>query len=173
MKILFVLHHAGVTPFARTLGLLAERGHLVHVAFKRVKTAESARDLKQLADEFPGITFGHVPGGRPSEWDPFARKLRATIDYLRYLEPVYRDSPKLRARAESEAPPAGRRLGGVVRPIPGGPRTARHALQGVERCIDPPPRALAFLRDERPDVLLITPLIGFGTYQADLLRAAK
>jgi hypothetical protein len=43
----------------------------------------------------------------------------------------------------------------------------------VERCIDPPPRALAFLRDERPDVLLITPLIGFGTYQADLVRAAK
>ena len=76
MRILFVLHHAGVTPFARTLGLLAERGHQVHVAFKRVKTAESARDLKQLADEFPAITFGHVPGGRRSEWDPLARKLR-------------------------------------------------------------------------------------------------
>ena len=58
-------------------------------------------------------------------------------------------------------------------PIPGGPAASRRVLQGVERCIDPPPRALAFLRDERPDVLLITPLIGFGTYQADLVRAAK
>src|SRR4029079_6761925 len=96
-----------------------------------------------------------------------------TIDSRRSLEPVYRDSPKLRARAGSEAPPTGRRLGSVVGPVPGGPAASRRVLQGVERCIDPPPRALAFLRDERPDVLLITPLIGFGTYQADLVRAAK
>ena len=147
MRILFVLHHAGVTPFARTLGLLAGRGHQVHVAFKRVKTAESARDLKQLADEHPGITFGHVPGGRPSEWDPFARKLRATIDYLRYLEPRYRDAEKLRARAERNAPAAGKRLAGMARAAgtAGRRRRAGHApggraLPAIPGRAPPPPR---------------------------------
>jgi hypothetical protein len=153
--------------------LLAERGHEVRIACRDVKSPESQAQMSDLVAGSERITVVEHPFIRQSGWSDLAGPLRRTIDYLRYLEPVYRDSPKLRARAESEAPPAGRRLGGVVRPIPGGPRTARHALQGVERCIDPPPRALAFLRDERPDVLMITPLIGFGTYQADLLRAAK
>ena len=174
MRILFVLHHAGVTPFARTLGLLAERGHQVHVAFKRVKTAESARDLKQLADEFPGITFGHVPGGRPSEWDPLARKLRATIDYLRYLEPRYRDAEKLRARAERNAPVAGRRLAGAARTLGRtGVAAALGTLRRVERCLPPPPAPLRHLTAHDYDLLLISPLIELGSSQSDWLRAAK
>ena len=174
MRILFVLHHAGVTPFARTLGLLAERGHQVHVAFKRVKTAESARDLKQLADEHPGITFGHVPGGRPSEWDPFARKLRATIDYLRYLEPRYRDAGKLRARAERNAPAAGKRLAGVARALGRpGVGAALGTLRAVERCLPSPTAPLRHLAAHDYDLLLITPLIELGSSQSDWLRAAK
>jgi hypothetical protein len=174
VRILFVLHHAGVTPFARTLGLLAERGHQVHVAFKRVKTAESARDLKQLADEFPAITFGHVPGGRRSEWDPLARKLRATIDYLRYLEPRYRDAGKLRARAERNAPAAGRRLAGVARTLGRpGVAAALGTLQRIERCLPAPVAPIRHLAAHDYDLLLITPLIELGSSQSDWLRAAK
>jgi hypothetical protein len=173
VRILFVLHHAGVTPFARTLGLLAERGHRVHVVFKRVKTAESTRDLRQLADEFPAITFGHLPGGRPSEWEAFARKLRATIDYLRYLEPRYHDAEKLRARAERNAPSAGRRLAGAARAL-GRPGVAAclGALRRVERCLPPPSAPLRYLADHEYDLLLITPLIELGSSQSDWLRAA-
>ena len=174
MKILFVLHHAGVTPFARTLGLLAERGHRVHVVFKRVKTAESARDLKQLADEFPSITFGHVPGGRPSEWDPLARKLRATIDYLRYLEPRYRDAEKLRARAEHNAPAAGRRVARVARAAGRpGVAAALGTLRRIERCLPPPPAPVRYFDAHDYDLLLITPLIELGSSQSDWLRAAR
>jgi hypothetical protein len=174
VRILFVLHHAGVTPFARTLELLAERGHHVHVAFKRVKTAESARDLKQLADEFPTITFGHVPGGRPSEWDPLARKLRATIDYLRYLEPRYRDAGKLRTRAERNAPEAGKRLARAAAAL-GRPGVAATlgTLQRVERCLPAPPAPVRHLAAHDYDLLLITPLIELGSSQSDWLRAAK
>lgn len=174
MRILFVLHHAGVTPFARTLGLLAGRGHHVHVVFKRVKTAESTRDLKQLADEFPTITFGHVPGGRPSEWDPFARKLRATIDYLRYLQPRYRDAEKLRARAERNAPAAGRRLAGVAGGL-GRPGIAAclGTVRRLERCLPSPPAPLRHLAAHDYDLLLITPLIELGSSQSDWLRAAR
>ena len=164
-----------MTPFARTLGLLAERGHQVHVAFKRVKTAESARDLKQLADEYPSITFGHVPGGRPSEWDPLARKLRATIDYLRYLEPRYRDAEKLRARAERNAPAAGRRAGPgrARRGAAGRGRRAGHAAARSSAACRPPPAPVRYLAEHDYDLLLITPLIELGSSQSDWLRAAK
>jgi hypothetical protein len=174
MNILFVLHHAGVTPFTRTLGLLAERGHRVHVVFKRVKTAESTRDLRQLADQFPAITFGHVPGGRPSEWDAFARKLRATIDYLRYLEPRYRDADKLRARAERNAPAAGRRLAAVARTLGRpGVGAAVGTLRRLERCLPPPPAPVRHFAAHDYDLLLITPLIELGSSQSDWLRAAR
>jgi hypothetical protein len=173
VKVLFVLHHAGVTPFTRTLRLLAERGHRVDIVFKRVKTAESTRDLKQLADEFPAITFGHVPGGRPSEWDALARKLRATIDYLRYLQPRYRDAEKLRARAERNAPAAGPRLAGVARAM-GRPgiAAALGTLRRVERCLPPPPAPVRHFAAHDYDLLLITPLIELGSSQSDWLRAA-
>jgi hypothetical protein len=174
VKILFVLHHAGVTPFARTLRLLAERGHHVHVVFKRVKTAESRRDLEQLAREYPAITFGHAPGGRGSDWDPLARKLRATIDYLRYLQPRYRDAEKLRARAERNAPAAGRRLGRAARALgPPGVAAALGALRRVERCLPPPPWIQRRLANGAYDLILVTPLIELGSSQSDWLRAAK
>lgn len=174
MNILLVIKNtANLRTLAPVVRLLAERGHEVRIACRDVKSPESQAQMAELVESSPRITVVEHPFIRESGWSDLAGPLRRTIDYLRYLEPVYRDSPKLRARAASEAPPAGRRLGSVVGPVPGGPRASRRVLQGVERCIEPPPRAVAFLRDERPDVLLITPLIGFGTYQADLVRAAK
>jgi len=174
MNILLVIKNtANLRTLAPVVLELAERGHEVRIACRDVKSPESQAQMSDLVAGSERITVIEHPFIRQSGWSDLAGPLRRTIDYLRYLEPVYRDSPKLRARAESEAPPAGRRVGSAVRPVLGGPAAARHVLQGVERCIDPPPRALAFLRDERPDVLLITPLIGFGTYQADLVRAAK
>jgi hypothetical protein len=168
VKILFVLHHAGVTPFARTLGLLADRGHSVHVLFQRVKTADSMRDLQQLADEQPGITYGDPRGRRSSSWTPLSRKLADTVDYLRYLEPRYRDAEKLRARARDNAPVAGLRL---ARWAPTG--LLKPSLAWTERCLPPPPEIEDYLREGGWDLLLVTPLIELGSSQSDWLRAAR
>jgi hypothetical protein len=174
MNILLVIKNtANLRTLAPVVRLLAERGHEVRIACRDVKSPESQAQMSELVAGSPRIVAVEHPFIRESGWSDLAGPLRRTIDYLRYLEPVYRGSPKLRARAESEAPAAGRRLGSVVGPIPGAPAASRRALQGMERCIEPPPRALAWLRDERPDVLMITPMIGFGSYQADLVRAAK
>ena len=174
MTILFVIKNtANLRTLAPVVRALAERGHTLRIACRDVKSAESRAQMEELVADSPNITLIDHPFVRESGWSDLAAPMRRTIDYLRYLEPVYRDAPKLRARAESEAPPAGRRLGSVVRPIPGAPAAARWTLEGVERCIEPPPRAVAFLAEERPDVMMITPLIGFGTFQADLVRAAK
>jgi hypothetical protein len=79
----------------------------------------------------------------------------------------------LRARAEQEAPPTARRLVRLAAPIPGAPRAVRRMLEAVERCLEPPGGMVTFLDEQDPDVLLITPLIGFGTPQADVVRAAR
>ena len=174
MKILFVLHHAGVGPFARTLRLLAERGHRIEVVFQRVKTAESQHDLERLTAEFQAITVGRAPGRGNSDWSPLARKLRNTIDYLRYLQPRYRAAGKLRARAERNAPVAGRRLAGWARVFgPPGVAAMLGTLRRVERCLPPPPSFEQYLRGGGFDLLLVTPLIELGSSQADWLRAGK
>jgi hypothetical protein len=174
MRILFLVSHPGLSSFAPALRLLVGRGHEVHLAFQRVKTAESRRSLESLATELPSLTFGQLPRHRRSRWTPLAGELRHTADYLRYLEPRYRDATKLSARAERKAPPSGRRLGHAARTLgPTSVGAARRAVQAVERCLPPPPTADRFLADVDPDVVLITPLIELGSTQADWLRAAK
>jgi hypothetical protein len=175
MKVLFVMKEPGeVRMLGSVLRLLDQRGHGVHLAFQGIKTSESHAALRKLADECPGITFGESPSPGKSQWTYLARSLRLGIDYLRYLEPLYAEAPKLRANAEKQAPPAIRRLGRLAELT--GPRTVsslRRSLQGLERCIRPAAHVERFIESHEPDVFLVTPLVGVGSSQADFLRAAK
>ena len=169
MRALFVMRHpAAVRAYSPMLHLLSARGHEVHLAFRRIKTAESHRELQRLADECPGITFGGVParGGRGISartlgWALLSEQLRHDIDYLRYLDPVYADAAALRERATARLAP---RSAGSP-----GPRARRAA---------PPPRrsttsSAAFRRTAaahralprraEPDVLLVTHLAELGS----------
>jgi hypothetical protein len=157
MKILFVLEHPGVGPLVPALRLLHERGHEIHLAARRVKSGHSHNELQALADECERITYTKLPSGGGSK---LAREVRLALDYRRYLEPRYRDSPKLRARAEKAAPPRLARVPGSL-------------LRAVERSLPPPEAVLGYVRKEQPDVVLVTPLIDLGSRQADWLRGAK
>src|SRR5581483_7298584 len=77
------------------------------------------------------------------------------------------------ARAGHEAPPSIRRLARAAGAVPGGARLLRRVLEGVERCLEPPARMVSFIERQAPDVLMVTPLIGFGTAQADVVRAGR
>jgi hypothetical protein len=157
MKILFVLEHPGVGPLVPALRLLHERGHDIHLAARRVKSGQSHNELQALADECDRITYTKLASGGGSK---LAREVRLALDYRRYLEPRYRDSPKLRARAEKAAPPRLARVPGSL-------------LRAVERSLPPPETVLRYLRTEQPDLVLVTPLIDLGSRQADWLRGAK
>src|ERR1051325_3464856 len=102
MRILFVMRNTiYVRNFDSTLRLLAERGHDVHVL---ADPNPHAGDLvARLSSASPRLTFGRPPKQRLAD-TYLARELRRGIDYLRYLEPEYRDAPKLRQRAEEKAP---------------------------------------------------------------------
>jgi hypothetical protein len=174
LKILFVMEHPGVGSLLPALRLLDERGHRLHLAYDTLKSVESHRELQELAEECPGITFGELPRAVHSGWAALAAWLRKSIDYLRYLEPRYRDATKLRARAGRKAPKAMRVAGRFAR-LTGPPGVAglRRTLQAVERCLAPPREVVRFLKEQQPHVLLPAHLLPIGTTHADYLRAAK
>jgi hypothetical protein len=174
LKVLFVMEHPGVGSLMPALRLLHQRGHRLHLAYDQLKSVESHRELQELAEECPGLTYGELPSAVHTGWAGLAAWLRRSIDYLRYLEPRYRDATKLRARARRKAPNTTRVLGKAARLAgPLGVAGLRRTLQAVERCLAPPGEIVRFLQEQQPDVLLPAHLLPIGTTHADYLRAAK
>jgi hypothetical protein len=182
VKVLFVMTHpAYVRSYGRILRLLDDRGHQVHLVFRRIKTGESLEAVRRIAEACPGVTYGALPGrGSPGfdrnrrGWDALAERLRFSIDYLRYLEPAYSGASGLRARAERRAQPFVRRTARLLSPAgTSGVRLFRRALEGVERSIVPPPHVERFVADQEPDVVLVSHLADLGSSQSPYIRSAN
>ncbi len=139
---------------------------------------ESVRDFLARGDREATRSGG--PGvapwsreGREESWDSLGTTVRLLLDYLRFFDPVFTRASALRARAEKRVPRIYRGL--VARAA--GTRTGRRvfaaALQAVEAII-PPNRAIeAFVREQRPDLVLVTPLIELGSQQVDYVKCAR
>jgi hypothetical protein len=174
LKILVVMEHPGVGSLVPALQLLHDRGHRLQLAYESAKSVEGLRELEVLAEECPGIVFTQLPSVEASGWGALTARLRRSIDYVRYLEPRYREATQLRARAARKAPPAIRRLGRLAGLAgPRGLAALRRGLQLVEGCLVPPAQVERFLAEQDPDVLIPTHLLPIGTTHADYLRAAK
>jgi hypothetical protein len=171
--LLFVKNTGSMRTIWPVVRALAARGHQVTITAKEVKSAASKNALERLAEE-TGVTLLELPYVFQPGWSDLARGVRRGIDYLRYSEPRYRDATKLRARAERVTPPFLRGLAnGASKLGPRGAAALSGGLRGVDRCLLPSPRVEAFLAEQRPDVVLVHPLIGFGSTQADVVRAAN
>ena len=176
MRILFVMDNPGtaVRPFNSVLRLLETRGHQIHLAFQRLTTSESYNELRRLADECPGITFGKVPSSAGSSWAPLTRSLRFGADYLRYFDPRFTEATKLRATAKRRAPATVRRLARLAGLLgPTAILSLRGVIEALERSMPPPDRVERFVAEHDPDLVLVTPLVLLGSVQAGWLRAAK
>jgi hypothetical protein len=174
LKILVIMEHPGVGSLVPALELLHSRGHSLHLAYETPKSVEGLHELEALAERCPGIVLTRLPAVEESGRRVLGTRLRRSIDYLRYLEPLYRDATQLRTRAERKAPPAMRRLGRLA--AHGGPRAVgalSRTLQALERCLMPPAEIERFLVEQAPDVLVPTHLLPVGAPHADYLRAAK
>ena len=176
MKVLVCLLHFGYhRNFASVIRELAERGHDVHVAAEKGDRDRAREVLRGLADEYPTVTIGTLPPREKDQYLELAQRLRLSFDYLRYLEPEYRGMPGLRMRSEDRVPVGMLRLlslpGAMTVP---GRRLVRFGLTRLERAIPPSAAIEHYLRDQRPDVMLITPLIGVVTSsQLDYLSIAR
>jgi len=172
MKILFfVRHYSYVRLFEAAITELARRGHQVHVSADREEAMGGRRLAERLTEQYPAITLGTTPGRAPGAWTEFARRLRLGIDYLRYLDPRYADTPHLTRRARDRAPRSIVALAEMS-----GPRGAAilgRILRTLERGIPVSAGLERYIGDQAPDVVIIAPLVELGSPQMDHLAAAK
>lgn len=114
------------------------------------------------------------PDARAEAWESLATTTRLLQDYLRYFDPVFAQAGALRARAEKRLPRvypplvrAVARTGSVGRSL------LARALSSVEMLVRPTPGIEDFIREQRPDLLLVTPLIELGSQQVDYVKCAR
>jgi hypothetical protein len=153
---------------------LASRGHQLHLAVEQDESLGGTKMVHSLVDAFPNVTAGVLPERPEDDWTWTAIRLRLGLDYLRYQHPVFDRAYKLRERSRGRTPGAFVTLGDAVHGAGGwARRTAETMLRRLERAI---PEALsipAFVEQQQPDVMLLTPLIDLGSSQIEYLRAAR
>jgi hypothetical protein len=161
--------------FEACLEELLARGHRVHVALD-VRKKRSARSpiFERLADAYPTLSVDDGPKRKRTPWASLAGRLRYSLDYLRYLEPAFRNAPALRRRARKRAPASLVRATDLrlVRSLPGR-RLIRHSLRLLEAAAPAPREVVRYLERQAPDVVLVTPLVALGSNQGDFIRAAR
>jgi len=198
-----MLHPGFIRYYEDALLALAAAGHHVHVAFEisRDKLGESVL-AQRLAASSPRITCGTTPPrpesvrdflaradrtatrsgerrirrsleeAREEAWESLATTVRLMVDYLRFFDPAFAHAEKLRSRAEKRLP---RVYAPLVRLA--GRSGARAwfgaALNALEEAIPANAAVEAFVREQRPDLLLVTPLIELGSQQVDYVKCAR
>lgn len=170
LRILFLVHNLGKTRhFDGVIDRLMQRGHTVVLA-----VAEKRGGLKAAKTLHGGrrVEVVTCPTRRVDRWKTLAPTLRLTRDYLRFFEPAYAHAEKLAQRAASYSPD------GVREAIERRPWMRRHArllgrvLAAAEAAIPPERYFELFIMYHRPDLVLVTPLVDFGSYQTDYVKAA-
>jgi hypothetical protein len=180
MRILFAVTHLGfLRNFESTLALLAEHGHHVHLVTDRKPQPGVVTDgmpiVERLGARFPdAFSMETIPASKRDAWHAVSSGVREGLNYWRYLSPAFDHAPDLRARGRRQAPAAVVRLSD----LPGlrsrtGVRVLTRTFRALERAIPVRPEVEALFDRWTPDVLLVTPLLYFGSRQVDYVRCAR
>ena len=187
----FLLHAGYIRYFRAVIGLLAQRGHHVHLAFMRIeKDAGDARLAEAIAAEHANVTFGLAPQRRRNDgWRALAGLVRSLLDLSRYTDPRYAGAFALRARVARKLTDHVRSAQAIdpltawlslrlVRHISSSSSAAssarfRRIFTALESGIPTSRRIDGWLREQRPDAVLVTPLIDFGSGQVDAVKSAR
>jgi hypothetical protein len=170
VKVLFIARHfTYFRNFESVIAAMAERGHQVHLAADREEALGGRELVDRLAARFPSnVTVGFTPILQWGRYRRVSSAMRTGLDYLRYSDPRYEATPKIRERAYERTP----FLILVLARLPLRALVTR-VLEAIERAVPRQSGVDDFIRTERPDALLITPLIELGSPQLDYLRAAR
>jgi hypothetical protein len=177
MRILFVMrNHGYLRNYASTIRLLASRGHEVVVGSRgpeRHMRVDTPGYLSELMREFPTVTVMDLPKRRDG-WRSLSMAVRSLRNALRYRHPLLRSSRALSQRAEAhlarEAPWLAAR--GLPKQWPVAQWMSRLAAV-VEAAIPTDPYIDAVVGSIAPDVVVVTPLVDFVSYQVDYVKTAK
>ena len=174
MKFLLIAKQKkNVDTFEAVLGELLARGQDVTLAIQQRDPERDAR----LAERLQHQRFALVPcpDVRTDGWRAAAPLVRTARDWAQYTRPAYRSASKLHRRAvERVFRELGASLTGVAPPLAtGAGARVRDALAHIERAIPSDALHEEFLDRHRPDVLLVTPGLHFGSGQTDYIKAAR
>jgi hypothetical protein len=193
MHILFHLPRTNVLRhFDSVVLALANDGHHVTIA-----TPGRSNDwpLPDAVVSHPRIACRVCPEAREDEWKDAASDFRTLIDCGHYLESPFFEAEKLRHRAfravaqtltgdrtrhlTARCPSCGHKIVdgdfGAIRPALGDAASTRIAnlARLIENAIPSDPGRERFLQSNRPDVVLVSPLVRFGSEQADWVKSAR
>jgi hypothetical protein len=170
LRILFLVHNLGKTRhFEGVIRGLTARGHTVMLGAARKR--KPLKPTKTLHDD-PRIEVLASPTRRVDGWHDFALAIRRARDYMRFLDPRYARSTKLAARAADYAPAGWNGLFDRRPWLRRNWRVVQRALAFAEQVMPTERYFELFLKAERADILLVTPLVDFGSYQTDYVKAA-
>jgi hypothetical protein len=170
MNVLFIARHfTYFRNFESVIAALAERGHRLHLASDREEALGGRELVDGLAARYPSqVTVGFTPILQWGRYRRLAGALRIGLDYLRYSDPRYEATPRIRERAYERTPLLVLALAKL--PFRG---LLTRVLTVLERAVPRQVGVDEFIAEHKADVLLITPLIELGSPQLDYLRAAR
>lgn len=177
MKILFVMRNLlYLRNYGSTLGLLAEQGHEIAVAYesdRNLLPPEIDEAATALMRDQPRIRLMRA-ARREDRWAPLAAQVRVLNDFLRYCDPRLKSARRCAARAESFVFPPLRRIarlseGTRARLLP----LVRRLTRSIEAALPEPSAIRAQIAAEQPDCILVTPLLDFGPTQVEYIKLAQ
>lgn len=178
IRFLFVVNRmAHVRHFDRAVRLLADRGHHVVLA-----SQDGDVELRGVLAGHPRIVPIAAPRNRTDDWARHAAIIRRARDYVRYLHPRYATARQLRGRAFEKLASAvsGRAddLGPewselLLRLNKPEQRRIDALLSKLETTIPIDAGIQAFVVAQRPDAMVLSPMVGLGFSQADFMKSAR
>jgi hypothetical protein len=174
MRFLFVMREALLNVFDAPIRALCEGGDevLILIEARRPRTHDL---VERLEAEVPEVTIRSVePELEDSPEVELESALRVWIDYLRYLEPELADATGYKEQ-RGRALPEGLR-GETDRAASESPQLRRAlaaGLRAVDRTMPVPGEVMGLVESERPDAVLVSPLMTHTSHQVLYLRAAR
>jgi hypothetical protein len=174
VKLLFLMDSPEYLRFFDSaIEALAGRGHAVSIAVnsQRTKKPVGLEGLRAYADRVTVV--GVVPecGG---VWSEVGHTVRAIMDFVRFLHPSFADARALRARMKRKVlPRAYRWLDAIPRMSAATVHRVERGLMAAERAIPVCEPIRDFLRQQAPDLLLVSPLVVAASEQVDWIKAAR
>src|SRR5688500_8264772 len=178
MRFLFVVNRmTHVRHFDRAVRLLADRGHDVTLA-----SQDDDVEVRGVVAGQARIAAIAGPRNRTDEWARHATAIRRARDYIRYLHPRYASARHLRRRAfeklasavsdraEALGPEWSELLLRLTKPEQ---KRISALLAKLETTIPVDPAIDAFVEAQRPDALVLSPMVGLGFSQADFVKSAR
>jgi hypothetical protein len=174
LRILFVLDHAGyLRMFDSTVNRLLARGHDITLALNMPDFRRDALETVTGGERRPRVLTATK---RRDAYAQVARRLRATMDYTRFLDPRFARAEYYRNKRRLTVFKTGA-LGGRFAQLRTVDRrwveSALKVLGVLEHAIPSSREVERFIEASDPEVLLVTPLVLDASPQTDYVKSAR